>query len=279
MDDEKKNFGIYVGQRDDAFKSLISNILGDIPSKYKRTLLEDSSMSYFSTAFTHPNADFHNNYNFLKSLGHVSFQKNIVWYLSRKKVIVNDKTKLEKTITDYKIRLIKSLGKITVENIFDFITIDKKHRTNIQGNTDAEEKIIQSVLESFFGAVELILDREFDIGTGNYIVYDCITKLFDKYVELEENIEKDPKTKLNEIFISNKNILGVPKYEEVEYKDGIYTINLYQIFPNGRKILIGQGSDKPKRQAEKNAAKQAIDNKRIYGFNQVTGQLFQYNIF
>ena len=99
MDEEKKNFGIYVGLRDDSFKSLISNILGDISSKYKRVLLLDSSMSYFSTAFTHPNADFNNNYNFLKALGHVSFQKNIVWYLSRKKVIVSDKTKLEKTIT------------------------------------------------------------------------------------------------------------------------------------------------------------------------------------
>jgi dsRNA-specific ribonuclease len=276
MDEEKKNFGIYVGLRDDSFKSLISNILGDISSKYKRVLLSDSSMSYFSTAFTHPNADFNNNYNFLKALGHVSFQKNIVWYLSRKKVIVSDKTKLEKTITDYKIRLIKSLGKITVENIFDFISIDKKHKSNIQGNIDAEEKIIQTTLEAFFGAVELILDREFDIGTGNHIVYGCITELFDKYVELEESIEKDPKTKLNELFITHKNILGTPKYEEIEYKDGVYAINLFQILPNGAKVLIGQGTDKPKRQAEKNAAKQAIDRNVFMAYNSMTRQIFEF---
>lgn len=278
MDEEKKNFGIYIGIRDESFKSLISNILEDVPIKYKKSLLSDSSMSYFSTSFTHPNADFHNNYNFLKALGHVSFQKNIVWYLSRKKMIVSDKTKLEKTITDYKIRLIKSLGKITVENIFEFISIDKKNKLNIQGNIDAEEKIIQSVLEAFFGAVELILDRDFSIGTGNYVVYECITKLFDKYVELEENIEKDPKTKLNEIFISHKNILGVPKYEEVEYKDGIYKIDLFQILPNGRKILIGQGNDKPKRQAEKNAAKQAIDRNIFSAYNSMTGQIFDFRL-
>jgi dsRNA-specific ribonuclease len=276
MEDEKKNFGIYIGLRDESFKSLISNILGDIPSKYRKVLLSDSSMSYFSTAFTHPNADFHNNYNFLKALGHVSFQKNIVWYLSRKKIITNDKTKLEKTITEYKIRLIKSLGKITVDNIFDFISVDKKYKSNMQGNTEAEEKIIQTTLEAFFGAVELILDREFTIGTGNYIVYDCITKLFDKYVELEENIEKDPKTKLNELFITHKNILGNPKYEQVDYKDGVYTINLFQVLPNGVKLLIGQATDKPKRQAEKNAAKQAIDRNIFMAYNSSTRQMFEF---
>jgi len=44
--DEEKNFGIYVGVRDKSFEILISNILGDISSKYKRSLLSDSSMSY-----------------------------------------------------------------------------------------------------------------------------------------------------------------------------------------------------------------------------------------
>jgi hypothetical protein len=78
MEEEKISFGIYIGVRDDSFKSLINNLLGDISQKYKKSLLSESSFSYFSTAFTHPNAGFHNNYNFLKSLGHVSFQKNIV---------------------------------------------------------------------------------------------------------------------------------------------------------------------------------------------------------
>lgn len=278
MDDEKIVFGIYVGVRDESFKDLISNILSDVSQKYKRKLLEDSSMSYFSTAFTHPNADFNNNYNFLKALGHVSFQKNIVWYLSRKRVVVSDKTKLEQTITDYKIRLIKSLGKITVNNIFDFISIDKKYKNYIQGNTKTEEQIIQSVLEAFFGAVELILDREYGIGVGNHIVYECITNTFDRVVELDEVIEKDPKTKLNELFISHKNILGTPHYEQVDYKDGIYYIDLYQTLPNGRKILIGKGVDKPKRQAEKNAAKQALDNNKFYGYNSSTGQIYEFRV-
>lgn len=281
MEEEKISFGIYIGLRDDSFKSLIHNLLGDISQKYKKSLLSESSFSYFSTAFTHPNADFHNNYNFLKSLGHVSFQKNIVWYLSRKKGIINeknDKTKLEQIITDYKIRLIKSLGKITVNNIFDFISIDKKYKNYIQGNTKAEEQIIQSVLEAFFGAVELILDRDFGIGIGNQVVYECITRIFDTHVELDEVIEKDPKTKLNELFIGHKNILGTPHYEQVDYKDGIYYIDLYQVLPNGRRMIIGKGIDKPKRQAEKNAAKQALDNKKFYAYNSMTGQLYDFLI-
>ncbi len=287
MEEEKKNFGIYIGVRGDPFRNLIDNILGDIPQKYKKILLDESSMSYFSTAFTHPSADSQNNYNFLKTLGHVSFQKNIVWYLSRKKVVVNDKTKLEKTITDYKIRLIKSLGKIIFKNIFEFISIDKSDKKyNIIDNmvelNESEEKVlqsvIQSVLESFFGAVELILDRHFIIGRGNQIVYECITRLLDEYVELEENIEKDPKTKLNEIFIGKKNTLGFPKYEEVDYKDGIYYINLYQVLPTNQKILIGQCADKPKKQAEKNAAKQAIDRNLFYMYNTFTGKVQEYKI-
>jgi dsRNA-specific ribonuclease len=271
--EEEKSIGIYVGLRDDSFKELIFTILGEVPlEKYKKTLLSDLSMSYFSTAFTHPSADSENNYNFLKSLGHVSFQKNIVWYLSRNKMIL-DKTKLDKIITDYKIRLIKSLGKVVVHNIFDYITIDKKTKLTIidSGN---DEKIIQSVLEAFFGAVELVLDLKHSIGTGNKVVYDSITSIFDRYVELEETLEKDPKTTLNEIFINNKKFLGTPEYEEVENKDGIYYINLYQVLPNRQKFLIGQASDKPKKQAEKNAAKQALERNIFYSyiFDQTTGR-------
>jgi dsRNA-specific ribonuclease len=271
--EEEKNF-IYVGLRDDSFKELIFIILGNVSSeKYKKTLLSDLSMSYFSTAFTHPSADTQNNYNFLKALGHVSFQKNIVWYLSRNKMIL-DKTKLEKIITDYKIRLIKSLGKIIVHNIFDYITIDKKYKSLLidSGN---DEKIIQAVLEAFFGAVELVLDMKHSIGTGNQIVYEAVTSIFDRYIELEETIEKDPKTVLNEIFIGNKKILGNPEYEEVENKDGVYYINLYQVLPNKQKFLIGQAADKPKKQAEKNAAKQALERNLFYSYfyNQATGKV------
>jgi dsRNA-specific ribonuclease len=271
--EEEKNF-IYVGLRDDSFKELIFVILGNVSSeKYKKTLLSDLSMSYFSTAFTHPSADTQNNYNFLKALGHVSFQKNIVWYLSRNKMIL-DKTKLEKIITDYKIRLIKSLGKIIVHNIFDYITIDKKYKSLLidSGN---EEKIIQAILESFFGAVELVLDMKHSIGTGNQVVYESVTSIFDRYIELEETIEKDPKTVLNEIFISNKKILGNPEYEEVENKDGVYYINLYQVLPNKQKFLLGQAVDKPKKQAEKNAAKNALERNLFYSYfyNPATGKV------
>lgn len=268
---EEEKIGIYVGLRDGSFKELILNILGDVEDKYKKTLLSDLSLSYFSTAFTHPTADSQNNYNFLKVLGHVSFQKNIVWYLSRNKIIL-DKTKLDKIITDYKIRLIKSLGKMMIGNIFDYITIDKKSKSTESGN----EKVIQSVLEAFFGAVELVLDRTYSIGTGNQIVYQSITSLFDKYIELEESIEKDPKTTLNEIFISNKSILGNPEYEEAEHKDGIYYMNLYQVLPNKQKFLIGQSSDKIKKQAEKNAAKQAVEKNIFYYYNKYTGDIKQW---
>ena len=266
MEEEKKGFGIYVGLRDDTFKELIFIILGEVSlEKYKKTLLSDISMSYFSTAFTHPSADTQNNYNFLKALGHVSFQKNIVWYLSRNKLIL-DKTKLDKIITDYKIRLIKSLGKMIVHNIFDYITIDKKYSN--------DEKIVQAVLEAFFGAVELVLDTKHSIGTGNQVVYESITSIFDRHIELEETIEKDSKTTLNEMFINNKKILGSPEYEEVENKDGVYYINLYQVLPNKQKILIGQGVDKPKKQAEKNAAKQALEKNLFYSYiyNSATGK-------
>jgi dsRNA-specific ribonuclease len=276
MEEEKKGFGIYIGLRDDSFKDLIFNILGEVSSeKYKKTLLSDFSMSYLSTAFTHPSADSQNNYNFLKALGHVSFQKNIVWYLSRNKLIL-DKTKLEKIITDYKIRLIKSLGKIIVHNIFDYITIDLKYKISITeaGN---EEKIIQAILEAFFGAIELILDAKHSIGTGNQVVYESVTSIFDRYVELEETIEKDPKTTLNELFINNKRILGNPEYEEVENKEGVYYINLYQVLPTKQKILIGKAIDKPKKQAEKNAAKQALERNEYYCYNSHTGQIKKWS--
>ena len=160
MDDEKIVFGIYVGLRDDSFKDLISNILRISPeyNSYKTKLLEDSSLSYFSTAFTHPNADSNNNYNFLKALGHVSFQKNIVWYLSRKKVVVNDKTKLDQTITDYKIRLIKSLGKITVNNIH-----------HCQGkNRNIAASVIDTDILTFFDVDDIMHPQRLEIIMNSF---------------------------------------------------------------------------------------------------------------
>ena len=66
---------ISYGKRDESFKDVIRRLMSiGLPNETIEYLLDDKNISYFSTAFTHESASQNNNQNFLRTIGHFSYQ-------------------------------------------------------------------------------------------------------------------------------------------------------------------------------------------------------------
>jgi dsRNA-specific ribonuclease len=253
---------IYLGPRDDSFKNLISKLLeiGGIKKKYIDELLSPEALTYFGTAFTHPTASTDNNYEFLETLGDLTLNKAIGWYLARRFPQINCPQGKD-ILTRLKIQLIQTKGFVELAEplgFWNFISCDLETRASIV----SKNKILEDVFESIFGALEFYIDAKYNIGVGYTICYKIISRLLDlKNISLKYEMLVDAKTRLKEIFDLHKNTLGTIEYikENMPGVDIEYVANAIQYLPNKTRIIIGRGKALSKSDAEKMAAEQAID--------------------
>jgi hypothetical protein len=275
---------ISYGKRDITFKDAIRRLLSiSIPDENIDYLLNDKNISYFSTAFTHESASSYNNQNFLRTIGHFSYEKTVIWHLSR--TIPNIFTKEgQKIATIFKNNITKDkkLGEFLntfFSDFIEFLTINNGFLSRVVNKAE----VLEELCEAIFGAVEFLMD-DVQEGLGNALMYQLIVTIFEKYMKLafDSNIDnaKDTKTKLNDIFMKNK-----ASYGKVEYRDissslntneiGLYIIQAVQILPNQQVYIIGLGSDSKKIDAEQKAALNAmfhIKQDGIRSFNR--GQVY-----
>lgn len=282
-DDVKQNLNVYFANYDASFSDELRKLfMISIPDSYIDYLLSEKCLPYFVTAFTHTSADLNNNFLFLKTIGHVSCQKSLVWYLFRKYKSVAQGQKLY-TILKNTLSDAKKLGYIIntyFPSLFNYMSIEESYRTNLRIVDDMKDyekdelaiernELFQDLFEAIFGAVEFLLDQ-YCQGTGNIIVYEWFTKLFDSYVTIETydmNVDamKDPKNKINDLFLTNQ-----PNAGKVEYRSEIdpvrstelvkrYVTELWQTI-GSNSFVIGRGQHKVKSVSEKNAAVNALRN-------------------
>ncbi len=282
-DEVKQNLNVYFANYDASFSDELRKLfIISIPEPYIDYLLSESCLPYFVTAFTHTSADLNNNFLFLKTIGHVSCQKSLVWYLFRKYKSVSQGQKLY-TILKNTLSDAKKLGYIIntyFPSLFNYMSIEESYRTNLVIHDDMKDyekdeltiernELFQELFEAIFGAVEFLLDQ-YKQGTGNIIVYDWFVKLFDSYVTIETygmNMDamKDPKNKINDLFLTNQ-----PSAGKVEYRSDIdpvrstelvkrYITELWQTI-GSNSFVIGRGQHKVKSVSEKNAAIAALKN-------------------
>jgi dsRNA-specific ribonuclease len=263
--------GLFLGKRDQSFKDLIEGILkmGEMKQKYINILLDSKSLSYFSTAFTHPSADSENNYEFLETLGDSTLNKSVLWYLSRRFPQINCPEGKD-IITKLKIKIIqaKSFASIA-ENLgfWEFITMDAKTRSSVV----QKMKILEDVFEAFFGTVELVLDTKIDLGIGYIFAYRIISKLLDTInISLKYEDLVDPKTRLKELFDYYK-LRGIGKLEYVKLPaqedadDKIFNVVAKHVYPNGQSRILGKGSGYTIAEAEQQASEIALEQLRKEG--------------
>jgi dsRNA-specific ribonuclease len=255
---------IFQGPRDESFKIFINNILkeyGNISEKHRDEILDKEGMSIYSTAFTSPSFNNVDNYQFLEILGDSTLNKSIIWYLSRRFPFINTPDGID-ILTRLKIKYIQKKSFASISEKLGFWSfISTNFNRNIQEDVT---NTLEDVLESFFGATEMIIDKKYKSGTGYKICYKIISKLLDK-INISINYEElvDAKTRLKELIDHNKH-KGIGIIEYIKFDQGNSSIK--HIPEKGQPVIIASGKSHKYEEAEQIAASKALDILKGQGF-------------
>ena len=266
--------GIYLGNRGEEFKTLITSVLnlGKIKVAYVKLLTEEESLDMYASAFTSDFVDHKNNYQVLEQLGDLVANKFIVNYIHRRFPQLST-TEGVKIVARLRINYGSRNSFFEIANklgFWDFISATNDMRMRKQ------KDLLEDVFEAFLGVTEKILDDKLSIGVGNAICYKILSAIFDGMdISLKYEDLYDAKTRLKELFDMCSDKLGPLRYEET--KEENITIScayrlqgaMYETRPNGTvntnkivgkyvKILIGQGSASLQADAQQHAAADAI---------------------
>ena len=285
---DEKTLGAYLARYDEGFVHILTRLFhGSIGEPYLSDLLSRKNLPYFYTAFTDPKSDLDNNYLFLRTVGHVSYEKILVWYLSRRVpgIFTKNGQKIA-TILKSQIASSKKLGyfmQTYYSDLWDYISMGMATHIDLtypisddRKESESREKevledrnvIFQSILESIFGAVEFILDQK-EQGLGNIILTKWISDIFD-VMNMDFNVNpahhKHPKTKLNDILVHfNVQPKTAGKFEYTTTIDPTSTEKSRRFITEVKQviyiapqppiiILMGTGKDRDAKVSEKNAA-------------------------
>lgn len=287
----------YTAERGEQFLQFITNFLkqAKVSKKYRDLLLNKKGMAYFDTAFTHSSYNSQNNYEVLETLGDVTVNKAVVWYLIRKfpNLYSPDATDV---LTKLKIHIIssKTMGDIAEKlGFLKYISYDSRNSVEMR-NPEIKQKILEDVFESFFGAMEFLLDQ-IQIGVGYSVCYKIISQLLDKrnYGALRYEDLVDAKTRLKELFDQDiiKSNLGKivylprplpdkrdPNYRTIQaqqekeytrmdvYGKKIYKIGVELHIPNGKSQIIAVGEGYDPKEATVKASQNALDYLESMGY-------------
>jgi dsRNA-specific ribonuclease len=227
-----------------------------ISQSYIDTILTSEGMTYFSKAFTHTSVDSINNYEFLETLGDLTLNKCVLFYLCRRFPQLNCPAGSD-MISKLKISTIKSESFANIaESIgfWSFISVDK----TLRSDPLSKRKTLEDVCESFFGVLELLGDKYFTIGIGYELCYKIVSFILDQKeisLDYEENV--DAITRVKETFDAYT-FLGSIAYQPSTSQDGRIIVNAYQTSPDHKVNKLGQGSGNELKEARQEAAKQVL---------------------
>ena len=230
-----------------------------VSKKYREQLLDDASMTYFRTAFTHVTEDANNNYETLEFLGDLTFNKCVGWYLPRRFPQLFDPEATD-ILTRLKIFIIQSKQMGTLAEKVGFLKFIHYDPSSLEFKKTNTQKILEDVFESCFGAIEWVLDSRLKIGVGYTICYGIISKILDseKY-SLRFSDLVDAITRLKEIFDKFK-YLGTIQYITIKESAPLLHVRIKQTMPNGHTRILGEAQDPHDlSSAKQSAAEQAID--------------------
>jgi dsRNA-specific ribonuclease len=274
--------GIYLGDRGESFKTLITGVLklGGIRDKYINLLTNEANMDIYASAFTSELVDENNNYQVLEQLGDLTGNKFIVWYIYERfpqlkcadGVKVAARLRINYGAKNSFCDIADKLG------FWPFIsaTNDLRHRKR--------KPLLEDVFEAFIGATELILDEQVRHGVGYACVYKVLTAIFDGMnISLAYEDLYDAKTRLKELFDMHGTKLGPLVYEEkkedtltqsIAYRlsganyevrpDG--SVNMNKITGRYTKVPIGSGKASLKSDAQQLAANCALKTLEKEGY-------------
>jgi len=282
MDQMETVKGIYLGDRGEDFKRLITSLLkkGNLKQKYIDLLTTPENMEKYGAAFTSELVDETNNYQVYEQLGDLTGNKFIVWYFYKRfpqlKCAEGVKVAARLRI-NYGSK--NSFFKIAQDNGFwPFISATNQVRQR------KVKSLLEDVLEAFIGVTESILDEEVRLGVGYASAYSILESMFDEMnISLRYKDLYDAKTRLKEMADMFGEKLGPIIYDD--RKDGLLNYSTiyrlvgvrYETNPDGStnlkkfvgkytKVKIGEGNSALKPDSQQIASANALETLAKQGF-------------
>ena len=123
-----------------------------------------------------------------------------------------------------------------------------------QGRTN--QRILENTFESFIGAMFIDFKNKKNEAYGYEVVRRFLISVIQKYVDIIEMIVKDENSKDQLMWYFQKKFNGAfPIYLKEKYENECF--HIYIVEPNSQ-ITVGKGHARSKKQAEQNAAKNAL---------------------
>ena len=231
----------------ESFQEFIYQLLtrSKLKKQYMDHLTNEASMAIYKSVFTHISVDPDNNYEFYEILGDVTLNKCIVWYIKDRFPILQDAEGV-KIIARLRINMVSKKNFSTISErlgFLPFIRAEDEYKT-----TAKLPSLMEDVLEAFFGATELILDRMMGVGAGYGICFRLLKSILDEeLISLKYEDLYDPITRLKETFdYYRPNIperfcpllWGSMRIENSKNEDNQQVVRLYQVDSMRKKLLV-----------------------------------------
>ena len=243
--DKQKEFSF--GDRGEKFTKFIQNLLArsNLKRKYIEKLTEPESLELYSDAFTHISIDPDRNYEYLEILGDVTCNKSIVWYIKERFPQLQNSDGV-KVIARLRINLVSKKNFACLAEklgFIDYISCEKEIKEQ------KGKSLLEDVFEAFFGATEMLIDKNIGGGAGYGICFRILKSILDDLpISLKYEDLYDPITRLKETFDFYRQqtpgrqcsmIWGNMAWENTKTERG-QVVHLYQHdkISNRRKLLI-----------------------------------------
>lgn len=264
---------IYQGPRNEAWIQVIIAALkrGKLRDSVIEKLLDQEGRDLYNQIFTSASADPVNNYEVYETLGDVTANKAIVWYMSRR---------FPQLMCPQGVKIIARL-KINYASKEHFHTFANElgfwpYITATVGERGSKMKsLLEDSFEAFIGATEFLIDQKVKQGAGYAIAYNIVANILDgKEISLRYEDLFDANTRLKELFDLLVKQGRAKKYEYAIRRDegGVFADAIW-IHPDGRREVIGTGRAYIQKDAEQRASEMALTNLRARGiFKEVPEQ-------
>jgi len=247
--------------------------LSTLKKKYIDKMTNPENMKLYAQAFTHSSVE-EVNYEWLEIMGDATLNKCIVWYINQRFPQLQNAGGV-KVIARLKINLVSKhhFSDIAEKLGFaEFIQVNEEAMMN-QANSVKNKPInprslLEDVLEAFFGATEMLIDRIVSVGAGYGVCFHLLKNIMDPIpISLKYEDLYDPITRLKETFdIFRTQLWGQVRYEPFR-TENVSSVNIFQFDPStGRKTFLVTSSGATLDEAKQKAALLAIDLLSKRGF-------------
>lgn len=213
--------------------------------------LMDTSFDRFKAAFTTKNVKELENYEYFEQLGDLSINKFIVTYMSNRFPQLRSSIGVS-VLANLRILYASKdiLSKLSEKYGFDkYIMCTQEERLDKLKFRD----ILEDVFESFIGAIEYSIDKEYFFGLGYISIFKLLEGIFDEIdIKIDYKSLVDAKTRLNELRDEYK--INLKYVESKKAENGMFLVNLYNDIN-----LIGTGTSNIKKNAQIEAARQGLE--------------------